>query len=105
MEASPDVGALPAAVEVAAYRIVTEALTNVSRHAAASRCTITIGINGHLDVEVRDDGIGIAGDLRPGVGLASIRERAAELGGSCTVGAADGGGTRVRARLPLPAAD
>jgi signal transduction histidine kinase len=93
---------LPAAVEVAAYRIVTEALTNVSRHAQAERCTITIGMNGSLELEVLDDGIGMPDGWRPGVGVASIRERAAELGGTCAVGGAEGGGARVLARLPLP---
>jgi two-component system NarL family sensor kinase len=95
---------LPAAVEVAAYRIATEALTNVSRHAGARRCTITLSVNGHLELEVRDDGTGMPIGWQPGVGVASIRERATELGGSCVVGGALGGGTSVLARLPLPAA-
>jgi signal transduction histidine kinase len=92
---------LPAAVEVAVYRIATEALTNVSRHAAASHCTITLGVNGGVELEVRDDGAGMAAGWQPGVGVASIRERAAELGGSCTITGADGGGTCIVARLPL----
>jgi two-component system NarL family sensor kinase len=92
---------LPAAVEVAAYRIATEALTNVARHAAAQRCTIHLRLNGCLELEVRDDGRGMPGEWRPGVGVASIRERAAELGGTCTLEAVAGGGTRVLARLPL----
>jgi two-component system NarL family sensor kinase len=96
---------LPAAVEVAAYRIATEALTNVSRHAAAQRCTITLSVNGHLELEVCDDGSGMPSEWRPGVGVSSIRERATELGGSCIVSEALGGGTRVLARLPLPAAE
>jgi two-component system NarL family sensor kinase len=96
---------LPGEIEVAAYRIVTEALTNVSRHAGASCCTITVGVNGHLDLEVRDDGSGLADDWRPGIGLASIRARATELGGSCDVANIDGGGMWVRAQLPLAAAE
>lgn len=103
VQAPEEIESLPAAVEVAAYRIATEALTNVSRHAAAKRCTITIGVDGHLELEVCDDGTGMAVGWRPGVGVASIRERAAELGGSCIVADIDGGGTRVLARLPLPA--
>jgi two-component system NarL family sensor kinase len=94
---------LPAAVEVAAYRIATEALTNVSRHASARTCTIRIALNGSLELEVSDDGSGMPAGWRPGVGVTSIRERAAELGGTCALGPAFGGGTRVLAKLPLPA--
>ncbi len=103
IDAPEAIAGLPAAVEVAAYRIATEALTNISRHANAERCTITLGMNGHLELEVRDDGDGMASGWRPGVGVASIRERAAELGGTCVVGPDVRGGTRVMARLPLPA--
>ena len=102
VEAPEDVPALPAAVEVAAYRIATEALTNVSRHAGAHRCSVEISLDGGLHVEVSDDGRGI-GDGRAGVGLTSMRERAAELGGSFATEARPGGGTIVRARLPLEA--
>ena len=91
---------LPAAVEVAAYRIATEALTNVVRHASARRCTVRLSVNEHLEIEVSDDGSGIGKSI-PGVGLSSMRERADELGGSCSVAAANGGGTVVRAELPL----
>jgi two-component system, NarL family, sensor kinase len=91
---------LPAAVEVAAYRIATEALTNVARHAAAHHCRVRVELNGGLEVEVTDDGRGLNSE-RPGVGLTPMRERAAELGGSCTVAPGPGGGTLVRARLPL----
>ena len=91
---------LPAAVEVAAYRIVTEALTNVIRHANASRCLVRLTIDDRLRIEVADDGRGVGG-ARAGVGLSSMRERAGELGGSCSVSAAEGGGTLVRAELPL----
>jgi signal transduction histidine kinase len=102
VEVPKDMPPLPAAVEVAAYRIATEALTNVSRHAGAHRCSVQISLDGGLLVEVADDGRGI-GDGAAGVGLTSMRERAAELGGSFATEARAGGGTLVRARLPLEA--
>lgn len=96
------IGELPAAVEVAAYRIATEALTNVSRHASARQCRVCISLNGTglLRLEVEDDGVGLA-PRRHGVGLIAMRERAAELGGSCETGPATLGGTRVAAVLPV----
>jgi signal transduction histidine kinase len=94
--------ALPAAVEVAAYRIVQEALTNVVRHAGARTCCVRlVADSGALTVEVTDDGSGVAASATPGVGLSSMRERAAETGGSCTVTPGPDAGTRVLARLPL----
>lgn len=93
-------GVLPAAVEVAAYRIATEALTNVARHAYAHRCTVRLIFNGALEVEVTDDGRGLATEHRAGVGFAAMRERAAELGGTLVV-ESTGAGTRVSARLPV----
>jgi signal transduction histidine kinase len=97
---------LPAAVEVAAYRIATEALRNVSQHASARHCRVCLSLNGSgmLRVEVEDDGIGLPADRRAGVGLAAMRERAAELGGSCQTGPAALGGTRVAAILPVAVA-
>lgn len=92
---------LPAAVEVAAFRIVAEALTNVVRHSRADTCHVAVNRNGALRVEVVDDGIGVASPARAGVGLSSMRERAAELGGDCIIGPAPGGGTSVRVALPL----
>jgi signal transduction histidine kinase len=97
-----DVAGLPAAVEVAAYRIVSEALTNVARHAHAKACTVTLAAGpADLAVEVRDDGRGIAPDVVAGVGLRSLRERAEELGGRYEVVCPPGGGTTVRAWLPV----
>jgi signal transduction histidine kinase len=103
VEAPEQLPALPAAVEVAVYRIVLEALTNVTRHAHASSCQIRLELTDarELLVEVIDDGVGLADRTLPGVGMASMRERAAELGGECRVDARSEGGTRVRARLPL----
>jgi len=91
---------LPAAVEVAAYRIATEAMTNASRHAHARRCTVTFTLNGRLDVEIADDGRGIDPDAPAGVGLTAMRERTDELGGTLTI---DSGptGTVIRAQLPV----
>lgn len=95
---------LPAAAEVAAYRIVQEALMNVSRHAGASTCNIRLACPGSraLEVEVTDDGIGLPDEPEQGIGLRSMSERAAELGGSLTVDSLPGGGVAVRAQLPLP---
>jgi signal transduction histidine kinase len=92
---------LPAAVEVAVYRIAQEALTNVARHAGAKSCVIRLALKDETLLEVRDDGDGIAGDHIAGVGLLSMRERAAELGGTCAVEPIPEGGTRVLVRLPL----
>ncbi|SMD19767.1 sensor histidine kinase [Lentzea albidocapillata] len=98
-----EIDGLSAAVEVAAYRIVAEALTNTARHSGASTCVITVRADGDLVVEIVDDGRGVAAGAKPGVGLDSMRERCAELGGSCTVGPAEPHGTRVVARIPLEA--
>jgi two-component system NarL family sensor kinase len=99
---APDVlPALPAAVEVAAYRIVQEALTNVVRHAHARTGWVRVNVDEALCVEIADDGFGLPTPRRIGVGLLSMRERAEELGGSCIVERQPAGGTRVLARLPL----
>jgi signal transduction histidine kinase len=90
-------------VEVALWRIATEAMTKVVRHADARHCTITIlAGNAHVELEVLDDGRGTAG-TRPGVGLVAMRERAAELGGRCTLGPGPTSGTRLTASLPTGA--
>jgi signal transduction histidine kinase len=116
---------VPPAVEVAAYRIAQEALTNVRRHAQATTAlvraevvrakgvgpTVAGGesggmadaatVGGELRLSIADDGIGLPEKVRGGVGLLSMRERAAETGGSCTIGPRPGGGTEVVVRLPL----
>ena len=98
-EDTPD---LPAAVEVAAYRIASEALANVVKHASATRVRVTLACDddGALVVTVADDGVGIAPGAPAGVGLVSLRERAAELGGRAAVECPASGGTVVRAVLP-----
>ena len=102
VRADGELDGLPAAVEVAAYRIVVEAVNNAQRHSRAGDCTVTLRrVPGALLVEVDDTGIGLPDDPRGGIGLASMRDRAEELGGSCTVTSPDGGGTQVRVRLPL----
>jgi signal transduction histidine kinase len=96
--------ALPAAVEVAAYRIAVEAMTNVVRHAHARDCTVRVRIDGALHLEIADDGVGLPEGYRAGVGITSMRERAAELGGSCTIEPRTPHGTLVRVCVPLEGA-
>jgi signal transduction histidine kinase len=91
---------LPAAVEVACYRIVREALTNVLKHAQARRCIVQIKPGETLDLEVTDDGCGLPPGWKPGIGLTSLHERAQELGGTWNIEARPGGGTCVSAHLP-----
>ena len=98
-----DLGELPAAVEVATYRIASEALTNAVRHADARRCDITLTADQALTVEVTDDGKGLPDDPTPGIGLSSMRERAEELGGTFTATRLMPRGTRIRATIPLAA--
>ena len=102
IDGSGTLDGLPAAVEVAAFRITQEAMTNAVRHAGARH--ITVHLRGGKDgvaIDVVDDGRGLPDDAAPGLGLQSMRERATELGGTCQVTAPPGGGTRVSAVLPL----
>ncbi|GAA2871628.1 hypothetical protein GCM10010517_31920 [Streptosporangium fragile] len=93
---------LPAAVEVAAYRIAQEALTNAVKHAGASRIEVTVRAGeASLLLRIRDDGRGLPAGLVEGVGSSSMRERAAELGGTLTRTSGPAGGTTVEAVLPL----
>jgi signal transduction histidine kinase len=92
---------LPAAVEVTAYRIALEAVTNAVRHSGATRVELHVAAGDALHVRVTDDGPG-RGAWRPGVGLASMRERVAEVGGTVAAGPGPRGGL-VEARLPLGA--
>jgi two-component system NarL family sensor kinase len=102
-EVAGDVSILPAAVEVAAYRIAQEAISNATKHAGAQRLTVRLSrTDNGLTVEIDDDGIGVGADTNPsGVGLASMSERATELGGWCTNEHSPTGGTRVKAWLPI----
>lgn len=110
VEAPDELPPLPAAAEVAAYRIAQEAMTNVARHAGARNCAVRISLDGEAEVmrlEVVDDGCGIgeSGGASAGVGLSSMRERAEELGGAFAVETPPGGGTRVVAQLPCSSED
>ena len=113
-----DLGDLPAAVEVAALRIVAEAITNAAKHSGGTTCAVTVArTTTALELVVTDDGPGEPPVVGPGgiqaadaartyhsgsgVGLGSMRERAEELSGVCTIGPAAPHGTRVVARIPI----
>jgi signal transduction histidine kinase len=95
--------ALPAAVEVAVYRIAQEAITNIIRHTQAKTCRIDISAqNQHLELTVTDDGPGFPPEFHFGVGLTSMCERAEELGGQVRFENQPAGGARMQVWLPLP---
>jgi signal transduction histidine kinase len=97
-----DVRPLPSAVELAALRIVQEAITNVVRHSGATSATITLQYDAEtLAVTVEDSGHGLTEASIDGTGIAGMRERAEALGGSLHVGPGDAGGVRVQAALPV----
>jgi signal transduction histidine kinase len=102
-EVEGDLLGLPAALEVAAYRIVSEAMLNTWRHTAARNCTVTLHLGDGLQVEVSDDGGGLPLTIRPGVGMSSMVERARELGGRCSIGGGPEGGTQILAVIPVRA--
>jgi signal transduction histidine kinase len=102
VEAPERLPSLPAAVEVAAYRIVQESLANIVRHADARTCRVELAVDSALHLTIVDDGVGLPTNRHAGVGLTSMRERAAELGGTCVIESAPAAGTCVRAELPLP---
>ncbi|MGD8753731.1 MAG: sensor histidine kinase, partial [Anaerolineales bacterium] len=96
---------LSAAVEVAAYRIVLEGLTNVINHAQAQECVVKLSVPendaGMLTLEIKDDGIGIPKEKPAGVGLTSMRERVEELGGNFSIESIQAKGTHIFAQIPL----
>jgi signal transduction histidine kinase len=100
---------LPAGVDLSAYRIVQEALTNVVKHAGSARAQVVVGYGDQdLTVEVTDDGRGFRsptgdGRARVGHGLIGMRERVQVFGGELETGPRPGGGFRVAARLPYAA--
>jgi signal transduction histidine kinase len=96
-----DLESLPPEVEVAAYRVAVEAMTNAARHSRASRVDTSITLcEGVLTVQTTDDGSGLPPHVRAGTGLESMRRRARDLGGTCIVSPGpDGTGTQVTARI------
>jgi signal transduction histidine kinase len=92
---------VPAAVELTAYRIVQEALTNVTRHARATCVDVRVRVADQVEVEVVDDGVG--GAAEPGIGITGMTERAHAVGGTLLAGPRPGGGFEVRASLPCGA--
>jgi signal transduction histidine kinase len=95
---------LPAAVEVALYRIGQEALANVVQHSGARNCNVWLRVDeaeSQIYLEIRDDGKGLASERHKNVGLYSMVERAVEIGGTCTIESEPAGGAAVRVRLPI----
>jgi signal transduction histidine kinase len=101
IEAPVPLSSLPAAVEVAAYRIVQEAIKNAVEHGQAQKCLVCLALDGNLGLTVKDDGLGLPDVVTPGVGLVSMRERAEELGGTFEIHPRPVGGTEVEVHLPL----
>jgi signal transduction histidine kinase len=94
-------GRLPGPVEVAAYYIVSEALTNASKHAGATRAWVSVIAEGNeLHMSVRDDGAGGADPAR-GSGLIGLKDRVDALGGTIEIDSAPGSGTRIEVELPV----
>jgi two-component system NarL family sensor kinase len=105
VDGPPTLPPVPAAVEVAAFRIVSEAMINVAKHSGATRCRVDVVCDHHLELTIADNGHGNTASgafAGGGVGRGSMTERAAELGGSCTISDRAEGGLVVRAVLPLP---
>jgi signal transduction histidine kinase len=100
LEVEGSVRRLPATVDLSAYRIVQEALTNTLKHAHASRVIVRVGYGDTLRLEVRDDGLGSGNGGGQGSGLIGMRERVALLGGTLEAGPDPGGGYRVAASIP-----
>lgn len=104
VECLPD--PLPAAIEVAAYRIGSEAVLNTVRHAGATTCLVALCGDPHgLALTVTDDGTGLPDGVTANVGMRSMRERAEELGGTITINGIVGHGTTVNVWLPCPDGD
>jgi signal transduction histidine kinase len=97
----------PHAIALALYRIAQESLTNVVRHARASRAVVRLGLaDGIVELTVDDDGIGMDGTpVGDGRGMLGMRERAELLGGSLESGRSPLGGTRIAARIPMKESD
>jgi signal transduction histidine kinase len=103
LDVTADERPLPAAIEVAVYRIVEEALTNASRHGRARLVTVMMDQADVVLLVIEDDGVGLPVSYMPGIGIHSMRERAEELGGTFAIGPAQPCGTRIDVQVPLPA--
>ena len=104
LEVAPGVAPLPKSLDLTVHRIVQEALTNALKHGKArAACVVVRRADAALDVEVSDDGLGVAAGYAPGRGLLGMRERAALFGGSVEHGPSERGGFRVQVRLPMTA--
>lgn len=104
VEAAVQLPPISPKTEAAAYHIAVEAITNAYRHSGGNQAEVRISVDtggGHLTLDVIDDGHGLNGNGDEGVGLRSMRERAAQISGHLEVSAHSAGGTIVRARLPL----
>ncbi|OQY90026.1 MAG: hypothetical protein B6D41_10020 [Chloroflexi bacterium UTCFX4] len=109
VDAPDSLSPLPAEIETAAYYIALEAITNVAKHAQANACKIDLGISpadsiSHkrvLEMNIVDDGRGFTANKTRGLGLLSMRARAAEVGGACHILQNPGGGTAVRVQIPF----
>jgi signal transduction histidine kinase len=103
VQVDPPQPQLPGSIDLSAYRIVQESLTNAFRHGQAASAAVAVRCDGQrVEVEVRDDGRGPQPGYQPGRGLLGIAERVAVFGGTVEHGGGDEGGFRVRAVLPLP---
>lgn len=101
IEAPALLPSLPAAVEVAVYRIVQEALKNAVEHGRADHCLVSLALGGNLCLTIDDDGLGLPDIVTAGIGLISMRERAEELGGTFKIRPRLQGGTKVEVSLPM----
>ncbi|TLS49325.1 sensor histidine kinase [Paenibacillus antri] len=101
VETMEELPALPAAVEVAGYRIIQEAVANAIRHSRGSKCEITVRADSHLHIAIKDDGHGFPSNPKAGVGQQSMRERAEEVGGRLSVTSVQGAGTTVAVTIPI----
>jgi PAS domain S-box-containing protein len=95
----------PPAIEASVYFLVSEALTNIVKHAQATHAGVRVAAAGQLTVEIRDDGVGGADARPPGQGLASLADRVAALDGTFTMRSERSAGTTIRAEIPLPQSD
>jgi signal transduction histidine kinase len=101
LEAPEKLPSLPAAVEVACYLIIQEALSNIIRHSRANYCKVLLSINGNFHFEINDNGQGIPTDHHQGVGLISMRQRTEELYGSFQIITSPSNGTKLIVDLPI----